>query len=65
MPDGPARQGLAGAVAAAGQYPEMLAPARAAFASGLAVVAAVSMVVYIGLAVLAGRALRHVPPTRR
>lgn len=63
-----AGEGLAGAVAVAGQLPdspglELLSSAREAFTSGLNVTAGVGAAVFLALAVLAAVALRHVPST--
>lgn len=60
-----AREGIEGATVVAGSLPtdvgdDLLAAAREAFASGLNVTAVVATVVLLGLAVLAGAALRHV-----
>jgi DHA2 family multidrug resistance protein-like MFS transporter len=60
-PAGPAGE----SIAAVAQHPDLLGPARGAFGTALAVVAVVSMVVYLFLTVLAVRGLRHVPPYRR
>jgi DHA2 family multidrug resistance protein-like MFS transporter len=57
-----ARESLAGAVSSAGNH-AVLDPARAAFTSGLNVVALISAVVLAGVAVLAAVLLRHVAPT--
>jgi DHA2 family multidrug resistance protein-like MFS transporter len=63
----PARDSLAGAVAAASVLPEPLAgallvSARDAFSNGMHAVALVSAVVLLGVALLAVTRLRHVPP---
>jgi DHA2 family multidrug resistance protein-like MFS transporter len=64
---GEAREGLAGAVAAAAGLPApvgeaLLDSARTAFTSGLHVVALASAVLVAGLAVLIAVMLRHLPP---
>jgi DHA2 family multidrug resistance protein-like MFS transporter len=61
---GVARESIAAAVAAAQQLPgglgiELLDGARTAFTTGYNVVAVVGAVLFVGLAVLAGRAFRH------
>ncbi|HEY3260291.1 MAG TPA: MFS transporter, partial [Pseudonocardiaceae bacterium] len=63
-----ARESISGAVAAAAGLPsqlagEVLAAARPAFVSGLHTVVLICALVFVGLAVLATAALRHVPPT--
>ncbi|WP_240776947.1 MFS transporter [Nonomuraea basaltis] len=60
-----ARESIDRAVAAAGQLPaeqggDLLATARDAFTSGVHVVGIVSAVIYVGLAVLAVQAFKHV-----
>jgi DHA2 family multidrug resistance protein-like MFS transporter len=52
---GPAREGIEGALGT-----ELLGAAREAFTSGLNVTAAVATIVLLGLAIVAGMALRHV-----
>ncbi|MFG1948270.1 MFS transporter [Nonomuraea sp. NPDC048826] len=64
-----ARESIDRAVAVAGQLPaeqsgDLLAAARDAFTSGMHVVGIVSAVIYVGLAVLAARAFRHVRNSR-
>jgi MFS transporter, DHA2 family, multidrug resistance protein len=63
-----ARESVDRAVAAAGQLPpeqgnDLLAAARDAFTSGVHVVGVISAVFYVGLAVLAIRAFRHIHKT--
>lgn len=63
---GAARESIAGASAAAGGLPEqiagtLLAPAREAFTSGLHVVAAISALVVLGIAVLNAVVLKDLP----
>jgi MFS transporter, DHA2 family, multidrug resistance protein len=63
-----ASETLAAAAGAAGSLSEpaateLLTAARAAFTSGMHVVAAVCAVLLIGVAVLATTLLRHVPPS--
>jgi DHA2 family multidrug resistance protein-like MFS transporter len=60
-----ARESIDRAVAAAGQLPaeqsgDLLAAARDAFTSGVHVAGVVSAVLYVGLALLAVRAFKHV-----
>jgi len=67
IPDA-AREGLAGAVAAADQLPAplgagLLDSAREAFTAGLNTTAGIGAAVFVALAILAAFALRHVPPT--
>ena len=62
-----AEESVSGAAAVAGQLSQpvagdLLASAREAFTGGLSAVAAVSAVLFVGLAILAGRALRHEGP---
>jgi DHA2 family multidrug resistance protein-like MFS transporter len=62
-----ARDSIAGATSAAGGLPgqlgqELLAPAHAAFTSGLHTVAAIGAIVMLCGAVLTGTRLKHVPP---
>lgn len=64
-----ARESITAAIAAAAQLPDqiagdLLAAARDAFVDGLNLVAAVSAVLFLGLAVLAARLFRHVPARR-
>ncbi|PZG00291.1 MFS transporter [Micromonospora deserti] len=63
-----ARQGITDATAAAQQLPgplgaDLLDAARAAFTAGLTTVAGVGAAIFVGLAVLAALAFRHVPRT--
>jgi DHA2 family multidrug resistance protein-like MFS transporter len=63
-----ARQGITGAASAAQHLPgtlgaDLLDAARTAFTSGLTTVAAVGAAIFVGLAVLAALAFRHVSPT--
>ncbi|XVQ15258.1 MFS transporter [Spirillospora sp. CA-255316] len=62
-----AREGLAGAVGAAGRLPaplggDLLTAAREAFASGLATLMGISALLFVVLAVLAAVTLRQAPP---
>jgi DHA2 family multidrug resistance protein-like MFS transporter len=62
-----ARDTLAGATAVAAAWPEplgsvVLAASRSAFVSGMQTVAAVTVVVFVGLAIVELIMLRHVPP---
>ncbi|MFY1698619.1 MFS transporter [Solwaraspora sp. WMMA2101] len=50
------------ALVTSGSFPDLLAPARDAYASGFVTVSLLSAILSIGLAVLAAVALRHVPP---
>ncbi|WP_049576730.1 MFS transporter, partial [Nonomuraea sp. SBT364] len=59
LPVEAARESISAAVAVAGHLPDLLDQARAAFTAGLHVVAAVSMVTFLALAVLAAPLLRH------
>ena len=66
--DGAAHESIAGAVSVSGQLPgpvagALLDSAREAFTSGMHVIAAVSAVIFVGLAVLTLVTLRHIPPT--
>jgi MFS transporter, DHA2 family, multidrug resistance protein len=66
--DGAAHESIAGAVSVSGQLPgpvagALLDSAREAFTSGMHVIAAVSAVIFAGLAVLTLVTLRHIPPT--
>ena len=56
-----ARDSISGATSVAGQAPGLLAPAREAYTAGLNVATAISVAVFVALAVLVGVVLRHVP----
>ncbi|WP_329106793.1 MFS transporter [Micromonospora sp. NBC_01699] len=63
-----AEESIVGALTAAGQLPgevgaELLQSARDAFTTGMHVVAAISAVLLVGLALIAVVTLRHAPPT--
>lgn len=62
------RESIAGAASAPGELPaplgaELFDLSREAFTAGLHTAAGVGATVFVGLAVLATTALRHVPPT--
>jgi DHA2 family multidrug resistance protein-like MFS transporter len=66
--DHAARQGITDAVSAAQHLPgplgaDLLDAARTAFTAGLTTVAGLGAAIFVGLAVLAALAFRHVPPT--
>jgi MFS transporter, DHA2 family, multidrug resistance protein len=58
-----ARESITGAVSVSSQFPDLLASAREAFTSGLHVAAAVGVVLFAAMAVLAVTTLRGVRPT--
>jgi MFS transporter, DHA2 family, multidrug resistance protein len=58
-----ARESITGAVSVSSQFPDLLASAREAFTSGLHVAAAVGVVLFAAMALLAVTTLRGVRPT--